>query len=76
MLMDIGSENAIQGNIFDTIDRVKHKSLMEVMDILNDKYGRNTLKLSVLGDGSQKKYKQERLSPSYTTKISDFPKTK
>ncbi|MDL2322724.1 Y-family DNA polymerase [Bacteroidales bacterium OttesenSCG-928-A17] len=76
MLMDICSQDAVQGSIWDTIDREKHKRLMEVLDRTNDKYGRNTLKLAVLGDGEQWKIKQERLSPCYTTRIGDFPKTK
>ena len=73
MLMDICSQDVIQGNIWDKVDRKKHSRLMEVLDRTNDRYGRNALKLAVQGDGEQWKIKQERLSPSYTTKISDFP---
>ena len=76
MLMDICSQDAVQGNIWDKVDREKHKRLMEVLDRTNDKYGRNTLKLAVMGDGEQWKIRQERLSPCYTTRMSDFPKTK
>jgi DNA polymerase V len=76
MLLDICSQDAVQGSIWDTIDREKHKRLMEVLDRTNDKFGRNTLKLAVLGDGEQWKIKQERLSPCYTTRMEDFPKTK
>lgn len=76
MLMDICSQNAIQGNIWDRVDREKHKRLMEVMDSTNDRYGRNTLKLASLGDGQQWKIKQERLSPCYTTRVEDFPEVK
>ena len=76
MLMDICSQDVIQGNIWDKIDRQKHIHLMEILDCTNDRYGRNALKLAVQGDGKQWKIKQERLSPSYTTRISDFPKVK
>jgi DNA polymerase V len=75
MLMDICSEKLIQGNLFDTVDRKKHQSLMVVMDRVNDYYGRNTLKIAAMGDGKAWKIKQERLSPCYTTRLSDFPKT-
>ncbi len=75
MLMDISGEEAYQMNLWDNIDRAKHKRLMEVLDRTNAKYGRNTLKLAALGDGKQWKIKQERLSPCYTTRMSDFPKT-
>lgn len=76
MLMDICSQDAVQGNIWDKIDREKHRKIMEVLDRTNDRYGRNTLKLAVLGDGEQWKIRQERLTPCYTTRLSDFPKTK
>jgi len=74
MLMDICSQNAIQANLFDTVDRTKQRSLMTVLDTVNDRYGRNTLKFAVMGDGQAWKIKQERLSPCYTTRMSDFPK--
>jgi DNA polymerase V len=76
MLMDICSEKVIQGHLFDTLDRKKHRDLMVVMDKVNDWYGRNTLKIAAMGDGKAWKIKQERLSPCYTTRLSDFPKTK
>ena len=75
MLMDICSEDDVQANLFDTIDRKKHQSLMVVMDNVNDRYGRNTLKVACMGDGDAWKIKQERLSPRYTTRMSDFPRT-
>lgn len=74
MLMDISSEDAYQMNLWDNIDRTKHKRLMEVLDRTNEKWGRNSLKPAILGDGQQWKIKQERLSPCYTTRMSDFPK--
>jgi len=75
MVMDICSEDAIQGNLYDTVNREKHKNLMSVLDKLNDRYGRNTLKNACMGDGKAWKIKQERLSPCYTTRLSDLPKT-
>ena len=75
MLMDICSENDVQGSLFDAIDRKKHQSLMAILDNINDRYGRNTLKIACMGDGKEWKIKQERLSPCYTTRISDFPRT-
>ena len=71
-LKDICSED--QMNLWDNIDRDKHKRLMEVLDRTNEKWGRNSLKPAILGDGQQWKIKQERLSPCYTTRMSDFPK--
>lgn len=74
MLMDLCSENEVQGNLFDNVDRKKHHKLMTVLDRVNDKYGRNTLKFAIMGDGQAWKIKQERLSPCYTTRLSDYPK--
>lgn len=76
MLLDIISEGAVQGYLWDNVDRAKHKRLMEIIDSTNNRYGTNSLKLAVLGDGEQWKIKQRRLSPCYTTRIKDFPKVK
>lgn len=75
MLMDICSDNSVQGSLFDKIDRKKHQNLMTVLDNINDRNGRNTLKFACQGDGKAWKIKQERLSPCYTTRLSDLPKT-
>jgi len=75
MLMDICPETAVQGSLFDKVDRKKHQRLMTVLDAVNERYGRNTLKFGSEGDGKAWKIKQERLSPCYTTRMMDFPKT-
>lgn len=76
ILMDIVPDNAIQQNIFDVVDREKHKKLMEVVDRLNSGFSRNNLFLAVQ-DGRRKwKLKQELLSPCYTTKLNDIIKIK
>ena len=74
MLMDICPEERAQGNLFDTVDRKKHQRLMVALDGINERYGRNTLKYACMGDGSAWRIRQERLSPCYTTRFSDFPK--
>ncbi|MDL2221983.1 Y-family DNA polymerase [Parabacteroides sp. OttesenSCG-928-N08] len=76
MLMNLISRDAVQGNLWDKIDRSKHKRLMELHDITRNRYGRDTLKLAVLGDGEAWKISQAKLSPCYTTRIEDFPKTR
>jgi DNA polymerase V len=74
MLMDICSADTVQRSLFDTVDRKKHQKLMEVLDGINERYGRNTVKYACMGDGRAWRIKQERLSPCYTTRMSDFPK--
>ncbi len=76
MVMDICSQYEIQTNLFDPIDRGKHNKIMEAYDKLNSRYGRNTIRYAVMGDGKRWKIKQERLSPCYTTRENDFPVTK
>lgn len=73
MLIDIVSEDSVQGYLWDKVDRAKHKRLMEIIDNTNNRYGSNSLKLAILGDGEQWKIKQRRLSPCYTTRMKDFP---
>ncbi|MBI4649506.1 MAG: DUF4113 domain-containing protein, partial [Bacteroidia bacterium] len=68
----IVSENHIQGNLFDEADRLNRNKIMTVLDKINDKYGNDTLKLAVQGTEKKWKLRQEKLSPSYTTKWSDI----
>ena len=74
--MDIVPDHAIQQNIFDTMDREKHKKLMEVVDRLNSGFTRNNLSLAIQGGRRKWKLKQELLSPCYTTRLSDVIKIK
>ena len=74
--MDIVPDCAIQQNMFDTVDREKHKKLMEVVDRLNSGFTRNNLSLAIQGGRRKWKLKQELLSPCYTTRLSDVIKIK
>ncbi len=72
MLTDISSGNMVQGELFDTIDRTKHKRLMNVIDSINAKQGGNAVKL--LSHGSMEEYiNRQYLSPQYTTDWNDIP---
>lgn len=62
----------VQTNLFDRTDREKQKRFMSVVDHLNSGFSQ-TLKLAVQG-GRKWKLKQERLSPCYTTKLTDIIK--
>jgi Nucleotidyltransferase/DNA polymerase involved in DNA repair len=72
MVMGIVPVSQVQGSLFDTVDREKHKRLMKAVDNLNDSYGRDKLRLAVQGTGRKWKLKQERLSPCYTTRLNDI----
>lgn len=76
IIMDIVPDSAIQQNMFDNVDREKHKKLMEVVDRLNSGFTRSNLSLAIQGGRKKWKLKQEQLSPCYTTKINDIIKIK
>lgn len=54
----------------------KEKKLMEVLDIINTKYGKNTI--YPLSNGVERKWKMRQLkkSPSYTTNWTEIPEVK
>lgn len=74
IVYDIVPENRVQGALFDRVDRAKHAAVMKALDAINSKYGRDTLKIAAQGAGKNKKWRlrQEKLSPSYTTKWDDI----
>jgi DNA polymerase V len=69
-------DNQLQGNLFCEDDRVRQNKLSEVSDKINQRYGRDTLRLAAQGDGKEWKHKQEKLSKNYTTKLSDIIQVK
>lgn len=72
IITEIIPDSAIQTNLFDLVDREKHSRLMTVVDQLNDGFKKNNLRLAIQ-EGSRKwRLKQEKLSPCYTTRISDI----
>ena len=76
MMMDISPEGAVQMNVFDPMnpeDRRKHDVLMKVIDMINNRFGRNTIYLLAQGNGKKWWIKQEKLCPCYTTRLSDLP---
>jgi DNA polymerase V len=65
-------QEQVQLSLFDTLDRDKRKSINKAVDKLNATMGRDKVKLAVQGSGRKWKLKQEKLSPSYTTLLSDM----
>ncbi len=60
-----------QINLFENSDK-RHKTLMSTMDKLNAIYGMQKIKLASQDLRKVWKMKQEKLSPNYTTKLSDI----
>ena len=77
MLMDLQSDTAEQFELNLEEDRTEDRGrLMNSMDILNDRYGRGTIKLGSAGLAGDKRawsMKQERRTPAYTTRLADMP---
>lgn len=71
VITEIVPDTAIQTHLFDNIDREKHNKVMAVVDKLNSGFTRNVLCLAIQGQEKKWKLRQELLSPSYTTKLSD-----
>ena len=69
--MDIVPERPDQLTLF-TKKNEKHEPLMQVMDKLNAQIGQHKIKLASQDLGRTWKMKQERLSPCYTTRLSDI----
>ena len=75
ILMDFTPEHIQQINIFENTNST-HKILMETIDHVNHKMGKSKIKLASQDLDRTWKMKQERLSPCYSTRISDIIKVK
>jgi len=71
IITEIVPDDGVQLDMFDTVDREKHKRIMEVMDKLNSGFTTNQLVLASQATARTWKLKQEKLSRCYTTKLSD-----
>ncbi len=70
-LSNISPNSAVQSQLFDNIDRKKHKQLMQTIDKINAMQGRETVRL--VSQGSITDYThRDYLSPEYTTDWNDI----
>lgn len=54
--------------------RQRSERLVEVLDEINRRFGRGTLKIGSMGTAPAWTMKRERVSPRYTTRWGDIPK--
>ncbi len=73
---DIVPQNSQQLSLFDIKDSFKIKNIMSAVDHINQKMGRNKIRLAVQGFDRKWRLKQEKLSPCYTTRFSDVLEVK
>ncbi len=71
IVMGLTPNNETQLSLFST-SNPKHQPLMSVVDKLNKSFGRNKIKFGNQSLDRQWKMKQEKLSKSYTTRISEI----
>lgn len=74
IVQDIVPERPLQTSLFDNRDRIKFGKIMETIDNVNARYGRNHLKIASQGFDRKWKMKNEKLSPAYTTSLKDILK--
>ena len=73
---DIGKIDQIQLNMFDRVDRDMRGNLMASYDAINNRMGRDTVRLAVQGFDRKWKMRQKRLSPCYTTRMTELLEVK
>ena len=71
IVMGLTPNNETQLSLFNT-SNPKHQLLMSVIDKMNKSYGTNKIKFATQSLDRQWKMKQEKLSPSFTTKIKEI----
>ena len=73
IFMDLMPAATLQAGLFDEVDRKKESRLMSTMDAINKAFG-NTELIKFAAQGHCKKWKlrQEKLSPCFTTRLSDI----
>ena len=73
MLHGLVPANQLTGRLFTSEMLEKFRRVMPVVDSLNRKYGRGTVRWAVAKPNGRWHTKAERRSPHYTTRLSDVP---
>jgi DNA polymerase V len=71
VVSDIVPQSQQQLSLFDNLDRKKHQKIMSSLDLINNKMGKDKVRLAVQGHQRKWRLKQERLSPCYSTRIKE-----
>lgn len=72
VVCNISEDNAVQGSLFDTVDREKQSALSKIVDEINLRNGRDTVRVAVQGYNNNWHIKNEYISKQYTTNIKDI----
>ncbi|MCK9481789.1 MAG: Y-family DNA polymerase [Bacteroidia bacterium] len=71
IVQDVSPEETIQTTLFESRDE-RHVPLMRAIDKMNMQFGQQKIRLASQDQKRVWKMKQEKLSPRYTTKLSDI----
>lgn len=73
MLSGLVSNTLLQGQLFDLPD-ARHHEIMEIIDSINTRYGRDTIRLAATGKQQRQVWrsKQQQRSPRFTTQWSEL----
>lgn len=71
ILWNICRDDAIQGNLFDNVDRKRQSALAKAVDAINHKNGHNTVLMAIQGSDKSWHLKNEHISKQYTTNLND-----
>ena len=69
---DIVPSSQVQLGLFDGVNRTKRTAIMQSVDSINTRLGRDKVRIAVQGFDRKWRLRQERLSPCYTTRFTDF----
>ena len=72
ILSGIVLDREVQENLFDQLNRSKSKNIMQTIDRINQKMGRDIIRSAAQGYSKKWMLKQQRLSPCYTTRWSNL----
>jgi DNA polymerase V len=71
---DLVPASSVQGSLFGAVTTSRREARMAAVDALNRRYGRDTIRMAIQGNGRTFKRRAEHLSPRYTTRITDILK--
>ena len=78
MLSDLTPKSQRQASLWhmdaDELPQQRSERLVGVLDEINRRFGRGTLKIGSMGTAPAWTMKRERVSPRYTTRWGDIPK--
>ena len=68
ILLDLAPARDLPASMFPSIDPERSAKLMRAMDVVNQRFGRNTLRPGIVSERPRWGMRRANLSPSYTTR--------